>query len=121
SHPTVAELRPIDLFTELSDEELVQWCEAAELNDLPANTVYARQDETKTGLILILKGTIEALVQDGSGDEPLGDHSAPPGSGAIPARVGGPPAVRMVPRDDVRVAVIAPDRFIDLVRAHRPV
>jgi signal transduction histidine kinase len=121
SHPTVADLRPIDLFTELSDDELEAWCEAAELNDLPANAVYARQDETKTGLILILKGTIEALVQDGSGDEPIGDHVAPTWMGAIPTLVGGPSAVRMVTRDEVRVAVIAPDRFIDLVRAHRPV
>jgi signal transduction histidine kinase len=121
SHPAVADLRPVDLFTELSDDELEAWCEAAELHDLPANTVYARQDETKTGLILILKGTIEALVQDGSGDEPIGDHVAPTWMGAIPTLVGGPSAVRMVTRDEVRVAVIPPDRFIDLVRAHRPV
>jgi signal transduction histidine kinase len=121
SHPTVADLRPIDLFAELSDEELQTWCDAAELKDLPAGTVYARQDETKTGLIVILKGTIEALVQDGSGDEPIGDHVAPTWMGAIPTLVGGPSAVRMVTRDEVRVAVIPPDVFIDLVRVHRPV
>jgi signal transduction histidine kinase len=121
SHPTVAELRPIDLFTELTDEELEAWCEAAELHDLPAGAVYARQDETKTGLVLILKGTIEALVQDGIGDEPIGDHTAPTWMGAIPTLVGGPSAVRMVTRGEVRVAVIPSDRFIDLVRAHRPV
>jgi signal transduction histidine kinase len=121
SHPTVADLRPIDLFAELSDEELQTWCDAAELKDLPAGTVYARQDETKTGLIIILQGTIEALVQDGSGDEPIGDHAAPTWMGAIPTLVGGPSAVRMVTRDDVRVAVIPPEVFIDLVRVHRPV
>jgi signal transduction histidine kinase len=121
SHPTVADLRPIDLFAGLSDEELQTWCDAAELKDLPAGTVYARQDETKTGLIVILKGTIEALVQDGSGDEPIGDHVAPTWMGAIPTLVGGPSAVRMVTRDEVRVAVIPPDVFIDLVRVHRPV
>ena len=121
SHPTVADLRPIDLFTELSDEELQTWCDAAELHDLPAGAVYARQDETKTGLVLILQGTIEALVQDGIGDEPIGDHTAPTWMGAIPTLVGGPSAVRMVTRDEVRVAVIPSDPFIDLVRAHRPV
>jgi signal transduction histidine kinase len=121
SHPTVADLRPIDLFTELSEEQLEEWCEAAEIKDLPARTVYARQDETRTGLILILKGTIEALVQDGTGDEPIGDHVAPTWMGAIPTLVGGPSAVRMVTRDEVRLAVISPDRFVDLVRAHRPV
>jgi signal transduction histidine kinase len=121
SHPTVADLRPIDLFAELSDEELQTWCDSAELKDLPAGTVYARQDETKTGLIIILQGTIEALVQDGSGDEPIGDHVAPTWMGAIPTLVGGPSAVRMVTRGDVRLAVIPPEVFIDLVRVHRPV
>ncbi|MFZ1996476.1 MAG: ATP-binding protein [Solirubrobacteraceae bacterium] len=121
SHPTVADLRAIDLFTELSDEELQTWCDAAELKDIPAGTVMAKQDETKTGLILVLQGTIEALVQDGTGDEPIGDHVAPTWMGAIPTLVGGASAVRMVTRGDVRVAVIGPDRFVDLVRAHRPV
>jgi signal transduction histidine kinase len=121
SHPTVAELRPIDLFTELTDEELEAWSEAAVLKDLPDGTVYARQDETKTGLILILEGAIEALVQDGTGDEPIGDHVAPTWMGAIPTLVGGPSAVRMVTHGDVRIAVIPSEVFIDLVRAHRPV
>jgi signal transduction histidine kinase len=121
SHPTIDELRPMDLFADLSDDELQAWCDAAVVKDVPAGTVYARQDETRTGLILILKGTIEALVQDGTGDEPIGDHVAPTWMGAIPTLVGGPSAVRMVARDDVRAAVITPDDFIDLVRAHRPV
>jgi signal transduction histidine kinase len=121
SHPAVTDLRPMDLFADLSDDELQAWCDAAVLKDIPAGTVYARQDETRTGLILILEGTIEALVQDGTGDEPIGNHVAPTWMGAIPTLVGGPSAVRMVARNDVRVAVIAPDDFIDLVRAHRPV
>jgi signal transduction histidine kinase len=121
SHPTVADLRPIDLFTELSDEELATWADAADVHELPAGTVMAKQDETKTGLVLILEGTIEALVQDGSGDEPIGDHVAPTWMGAIPTLVGGPSAVRMVARGDIRVAVIPPDRFVDLILAHRPV
>ena len=121
SHPTVEDLRPIDLFAGLTDEELQQWCDDAELKEIPSGTVYAKQDETRTGLVLVLQGTIEALVQDGTGDEPIGNHVAPTWMGAIPTLVGGPSAVRMVARDDVRAAVIAPDQFIDLVRAHRPV
>ena len=121
SHPSVVDLRPIDLFSGLSDEELQAWCDAAEVKEIPAGTVMAKQDETRTGLILVLQGTIEALVQDGTGDEPIGDHVAPTWMGAIPTLVGGASAVRMVARGDVRVAVIPPDAFIDLVRAHRPV
>ncbi|MGA9858362.1 MAG: ATP-binding protein [Solirubrobacteraceae bacterium] len=121
SHPSVAELRPMDLFTELSDSELQVWCDAAEAHDVPAGTVMAKQDQTRTGLVLVLEGTIEALVQDGTGDEPIGDHVAPTWMGAIPTLVGGPSAVRMVARDDVRVAIIEPDRYVDLVLAHRTV
>lgn len=121
SHPSVAELRPIDLFTELSDEELQTWCDAAELHEIPAGTVMAKQHETKTGLVLVLEGTIEALVKDGHGDEPIGDHVAPTWMGAIPTLVGGPSAVRMVARNDVRVAAIGPEQFVDLVLAHRTV
>jgi signal transduction histidine kinase len=121
AHPAVAELRQIDLFTELSDQELEAWCEAAELHDIPAGTVMAKQDQTRTGLVLILEGTIEALVKDGTGDEPVGDHVAPTWMGAIPTLTGGPSAVRMVAHGDLRVAVIEPERFIDLVLGHRTV
>jgi signal transduction histidine kinase len=121
SHPTVAELRPMDLFTELSDAELVAWCEAAEIEEYPAGTELATQDQTKTGLVLILDGTIEALVQDGTGDEPIGHHVAPTWMGAIPTLTGGPSAVRMVTRTDVRLARILPEPFVDLVLAHRTV
>jgi signal transduction histidine kinase len=121
SHPAVAELRPMDLFTELSDAELETWCESAEVHHIPAGTVMAKQDETKTGLVLVLEGTIEALVQGGTGDEPIGDHVAPTWMGAIPTLVGGPSAVRMVARGDLRVAVIEPERFVDLLLAHRTV
>src|ERR1700744_1117233 len=121
SHPTVADLRPIDLFAELTDEALEAWAEAAGLKELPERRVSPRQDETKPGLFLILEGTIEALVQGGTGDEPIGDHVAPTWMGAIPTLVGGPSAGRMVTHGDVRIAVIASDAFIDLVRAHRPV
>ena len=39
SHPTVAELRPIDLFADLSDEELQAWCDAAVVKDASGNVV----------------------------------------------------------------------------------
>jgi signal transduction histidine kinase len=121
SHPSVDELRPMDLFAELSDDELSVWCEAAEIEEIPAGTVMAQQNETRTGLVLILQGTIEALVQDGTGDEPIGDHIAPTWMGAVPTLTGGASGVRMVARGDVRVAVIEPERFIDLVLQYRPV
>jgi signal transduction histidine kinase len=111
----------MDLFAGLTDEELQVWCDAAVIHHIPTGTVMAKQDETRTGLVLVLEGTIEALVQDGTGDEPIGDHVAPTWMGAIPTLVGGASAVRMVAHNDLRVAVIDPDTFIDLVRGNRTV
>jgi signal transduction histidine kinase len=121
SHPTVPELRQMDLFAELSDAELEDWCAAAENREVAAGTVIAEQNVTRTGVVLILEGTIEALVTDGRGDEPVGLHVAPTWMGAIPTLTAGPSGVRMVARTDVRIAVIEPDRFIDLVLGNRPV
>ena len=121
SHPTVADLRTIDLFAELSDDELQVWCDAAELKDVPAGTVYTRREQTHTGLILILQGTVEAILHDAAGEERINDQIAPTFMGAVPTLVGGPFAAELVARDDARIAIITADRYIDLVLAHRPV
>ena len=121
SAPTVADLRPVDLFDDLTDAELERWAAVAELREATAGTVLAEQNETRTGFVLVLEGTIEALVKDGTGDEPIGDHVAPTWMGAIPTLTQVTSGVRMVARTDVRLAVIAPDTFEDLVVAHRPV
>ena len=120
-HPGVADLRPIDLFDGVSDEDLAAWADAAVLREETAGTLLAEQDKTTTGLVLVLKGTIEALVTDGRGDEPIGEHVAPTWMGAIPTLTQGPSGVRMVARTDLVLAVIAPDPFIDLLLAHRSV
>jgi signal transduction histidine kinase len=122
SHPTAAQLRPIDLFDGLSDAELETWAAAAELSRVPAGAVVGVQGETRTGLVLILEGTIEALVvTDGTGSEPIGDHVAPTWMGAIPTLTDSPSAVQMLARTELVLAVIEPERFIELVLGHRPV
>lgn len=120
-HPTIEDLRPVDLFTECSDGQLAIWAAAAQRQDVARGTELAQQGETFTGLVLVLEGTIEALVMDGTGDEPIGNHVAPTWMGAIPTLTRSPSAVRMVARTDLRLAVIAPDAFVDLVLAHRTV
>jgi signal transduction histidine kinase len=121
SAPTVADLRPVDLFDDLDDAQLQAWAAAATLREAPAGAVLAEQGVTVTGLILVLEGTIEALVIDGTGDEPVGDHVAPTWIGATTTLTQSPSGIRMIARTDLRLAVIAPDTFVDLVCTHRPV
>ncbi|MGO9956279.1 MAG: cyclic nucleotide-binding domain-containing protein, partial [Solirubrobacteraceae bacterium] len=120
ARPSVADLRRIDLFDELGDAELETWAGAATLRDVAAGAVIAEQEETVTGLILLLEGTIETLVGDGTSDEPIGDHVAPTWLGAVPTLMQVASGVRMIAKTDVRVAMIDPEDYIDLLLAHRP-
>jgi signal transduction histidine kinase len=120
AHPSAAQLRAIDLFVDLTDPELEAWAAAATLLDGTAGTMIAEQDKTVTGLILLLEGTIETLVGDGTSDEPIGDHVAPTWLGAVPTLMQVASAVRMVAKTDVRMAIIDPEEFIDLLLANRP-
>lgn len=121
THPTVDDLRPIDLFDGLTSDELGAWAGAATVHEVPTGTVIAEQDRTRTGLVLVLEGTIEALVGDGRADEPIGDHVAPTWMGAVPTLIQVASSVRMVARTDVRMAVIDPEDYVDLLLAHRVV
>jgi signal transduction histidine kinase len=71
--------------------------------------------------VLLLAGTVQALVLDGERREAVGDHVAPTWLGAIPTLTEVPMGVRMQAITDVRIATIAPDAFLELVLAHRAV
>ena len=42
--PTLEELRTIDLFDELDDEQLARWREVAEIRELPPDALVAEAD-----------------------------------------------------------------------------
>ena len=121
THPSIDELRVIDLFDGLSDAELQRWADAAASRDVPAGATLLDEGEDSVGLILLLQGTIEALVSDGNSDEPVGDHVAPTWLGAIPTLMGGRSAIRMLAHNELHLAIIAPEAFTELVFAHRSV
>src|SRR5205823_5885419 len=62
---TLADLRTIDLFDDLSDEELREWVAVAELRHADANEVLHEHGEDVSGLILLLEGTARALLVEG--------------------------------------------------------
>jgi signal transduction histidine kinase len=116
---TGAELRDLDLFSELTDEQLEAWAAAAEVGEFPAGTMLARQGADSPGVTLLLEGTIEALVSDGNQLESVGDHVAPTWIGATAALTGGPLGISMRASTDVRVARIGADDFVDLAIEYR--
>jgi signal transduction histidine kinase len=118
---TVADLRPIDLFDELSDDELQRWVDVAVEHRLDAGTVVERQDEETRGLHLILDGTIQALAVEDGRTEPVGRHIAPTWMGAIPVLTGGMIGGLMQADGPVRMATIAPPQALDLILSQRAV
>ena len=69
---TVADLRPVDLFDDLDDEQLAVWAAAAEPFDLAPGDILLDPAEPPRGLLLLFEGTLRTmLVEDGS-EEPLG-------------------------------------------------
>ncbi len=119
THPAGAELRNLDLFAELTDEQLEAWAAAAEVQEHPAGTMLAEQGAPSPGVTLLLKGTAEALVSDGQGQEPVGDHVAPTWIGATAALTGGPLGVSMRASTDVRLANVPADDFVELAIEYR--
>jgi signal transduction histidine kinase len=119
SHPTGADLRDLDLFAELTDDQLESWAAVAELEEVPADTIIAKQGEPAPGLTLLLRGTIEALVTNGGVLEPLSDHVAPTWIGAIATLTDTPTGVTMRSSTDVLVATVGAEDFVELAIEHR--
>ena len=122
SHPTIEQLRAIDLFEGLSDTELTRWAEAAEIRELPAGVLVAEQGQTVPAFHLVLEGSLEALAVDGEGRaEAVSRHDAPTWVGAIAVLTGGVSGVRTQTLSAVVLADVQPGPFVDLVRSERAV
>jgi signal transduction histidine kinase len=121
SHPSIDELRPVELFAGLSDAALADWSQAARAEELAAGETVLAEGSINGGVTLVLAGTIEALVTDGGIVEHVGDHVAPTWIGATAALTGTVFGLTMRAATDIRIAVIAPDEFVELAITHRPV
>ena len=122
SAPSPEQLRAIDLFDGLSEQELAGWAAAAELRTLAAGDIVADQGQSGQPFCLVLEGSLEAFAIDGDGGaSPVGEHAAPTWIGAIAALTGGVSGVRMQAATPVTLAAIETADFVDLVLAHRTV
>jgi signal transduction histidine kinase len=118
---SVADLRPVDLFDDLTDDELALWAQIAKPYDHRAGEVIAEQGVVPEGVVLLLEGTGQALISEGGTSEPVGRQKSPTWMGAIAVMTGDPLPVRMVAESDCRAALIEPEDFRRLALAQRSV
>jgi signal transduction histidine kinase len=122
SHPSVEQLRTLDLFEGLSDAQLEPWAQAAELLEVAADTPVVEQGEVATAVHFVLEGALQAITVDAEGrEEPLGEHRAPTWIGAIAAVTEGPAGVHMRTLVPTTLATIPAASFAELAFAERPV
>jgi len=108
---TLQELRTVDLFEELDDEQLAEWIAVAHTYRVAAGGIIAEQGEENRGMQLLLRGDAQASLVDGTRSEPVGRHKAPTWMGAIATLTGGSLGVRMRAETDCRMALIGADDF----------
>ena len=80
--PTLEELRTVDLFEELDDEQLARWREVAVIRELPADALVAEAGQT-VEFMLLLRGVVQGLVVEAGRVEPITRQTAPTWMGAI--------------------------------------
>ena len=118
---TVAELRAIDLFEELDDEQLARWTEVAVTREVEPGEVLVEPNEPRAGAQLLIEGVVSTYVVDGDRVVPAAEHVAPTWMGAIPVLTETPFGVRMQAGTRCRVATVESEAFIDLVLQQRSV
>jgi signal transduction histidine kinase len=111
SNASVEQLRTIDLFDDLGDDELDELTRLTTLFDVAAGGVIAEQGKSTPGLLLLFEGVAQALIVEGERTEPAGRHLAPTWMGAISVLTGGLLGVRMQAATDCHMARIGPDDF----------
>ncbi|HEX4623634.1 MAG TPA: ATP-binding protein [Solirubrobacteraceae bacterium] len=114
---TPADLRPVDLFDDLSDAELEPWAAVARWHTYAPGEFLAHADEEPPGVLFLLEGTVRTLLVQGGQIEPVARQFAPTWIYAIAVLTGGTVNVSMRAEDECRVAMIAPDDFRPLAMA----
>jgi signal transduction histidine kinase len=120
-HPTLEELRQIDLFDDLDEEQLAKWRDISVIREVPPDTVVAEPQDASAGVILLLDGMLQGLIFESGRLEPVIRQVAPTWIGAITAMTETGFAGEMRSITPVRMAVIAPEDFTQLALTQRPV
>ncbi len=117
--PTLEELRRIDLFDDLDEEQLALWRAVAEIRRLPPEALVAEARDAQAGVFLLLEGVVQGLIFESGRLEPVTRQVAPTWMGAITAMTETGYAGEMRTVTDVRLAVITPEDFTQLALTQR--
>ncbi|MDX6708237.1 MAG: hypothetical protein QOI48_4083 [Solirubrobacteraceae bacterium] len=115
---TLTELRGVDLFDGIDDEQLAEWLAVAELRDILPGELIVEAQEHVPGLILLLEGTAVTQLASRGTPEPLGRQVAPTWIGAISVLTEDPLPVRIVAESACRLAIIQAGEFLRLLFSH---
>jgi signal transduction histidine kinase len=118
---TLAELRGVDLFDDIDDDQLAEWVAVAGVESLEPGGLIFEQGVEPPGLKLLLEGEAIVVLVEGERTEPVGRQFAPTWIGAIAVLTGGPLGVRMKAETPCRVALVEADDFRRLVFSQPPV
>ncbi|MEY2440905.1 MAG: hypothetical protein QOJ46_331 [bacterium] len=111
---TLEDLRRIDLFDDLCDDDLAPWLEVVTCRKVAPGDLIEEQGDPPAGLQLLLTGTARSFLVDGEHVEPVGRQSAPTWMGAIAVLTDAPMGVRMRAETACRMATIPPADFVRL-------
>jgi signal transduction histidine kinase len=109
----IEELRRIDLFDGLSDEELAAWAAVTEPRDVPEGELLLEQGVESPGPLLLFEGTASTR----QGPDPLTPNHGPTWIGAIAAITESALPVDVRADTPCRVAIVPRERFIELALA----
>jgi signal transduction histidine kinase len=118
---TLAELRSIDLFDGIDDDQLAGWLAVARLEEVATGELLVEEQDHVPGLILLLEGTAMTQIASRGNPEPLGHQHAPTWIGAISLLTEDPLPVRIVAESPCRLAIIPTPEFLRLVFTHQAV
>jgi signal transduction histidine kinase len=109
----IDELRTIDLFEGLSDEQLSAWAAVTEPRDVPEGELLLEQGVDSPGPLLLFDGTVSTR----QGNDPLTPNVGPTWVGAIAAITESALPVDVRADTPCRVAIVPRERFIELALA----
>ncbi|HEX5898152.1 MAG TPA: ATP-binding protein [Solirubrobacteraceae bacterium] len=118
---SLADLRPVDLFDDLDDEQLAEWAAVAQRIRYEPGELLAEQNVEVTGLTCLLEGEAQTVMVNQGRTEPVGRQVGPTWIGAISVLTRGPLPVRMEATTVCDVALIPAEDFRRLVLAQAPV
>ena len=118
---TLAELRSVDLFDGIDDEQLGEWLAVAQLHEVAPGELIVEEQDHVPGLILLLEGTAATHMASRGRPEPVGSQIAPTWIGAISVLTEDPLPVRIVAETACRLAIVPSDEFLRLVFAQQAI